>query len=176
MSFWINNCVSVAFVMLFLRSPFLVLYYAISRCWHGSAQFLHWLRVSRQKNNLDELKVLKHRCLPLRKIVLAFPEAWKLVALQGLIKKQISFISNRRRAEGEEKREEEKGVATCIIKLVNGTGISASLLSAMVGINPETQNGSVNVSSIVAFGTDLHSLSLGHWISFPHLLNENNLS
>lgn len=67
-----------------------------------------------------------------------------------------------RRAEGEKKREEEKGVATCIIKLVNGTRISASLLSAMIGINPGTQNGSVNVSSIVAIGIDLHSRSLGH--------------
>lgn len=67
-----------------------------------------------------------------------------------------------RRAEGEEKREEEKGVATCIIKLVNGPRMSASLLSAMIGINPGTQNGSVNVSSIVAFGIDLHAQSLGH--------------
>lgn len=62
-----------------------------------------------------------------------------------------------RRAEGEKKREEEKGVATCIIKLVNGTRTSA-----MIGINPGTQNGSVNVSSIVALGIDLHSQSLGH--------------
>lgn len=61
-----------------------------------------------------------------------------------------------RRAEREEKREEEKGVATCIIKLVNGTRTSA-----MIGINPGTQNGSVNVSSIVALGLVLHSQSLG---------------
>lgn len=61
-----------------------------------------------------------------------------------------------RRAEREEKREEEKGVATCIIKLVNGTKTSA-----MIGINPGTQNGSVNVSSIVALGLVLHSQSLG---------------
>lgn len=128
--------------------------------------------------NMDELKVLKHRHVPLRKIVLAFPKEkpWKLVARQGLIKKQVSFMRDMRRAEGEEKREEEKGVATCIIKLVNGPRMSASLLSAMIGINPGTQNGSVNVSSIVAFGIDLHAQSLGHWISFPHLLNENNLS
>lgn len=89
---------------------------------------------------------------------------------------QINFIGDMRGGEGEENGEEEKGGATCIIKLVNGTRISASLLSAMIGINPGTQNGSLNVSSIVAFGIDFHSLSLGHWISFPHLLNENNLS
>lgn len=78
------------------------------------------------------------------------------------MRKTVSFMRDMRRAEGEEKREEEKGVATCIIKLVNGTRISASLLSAMIGINPGTQNGSVNVSSIVAVGIDLHSRSLGH--------------
>lgn len=77
-------------------------------------------------------------------------------------KKQVSFMKDMNRAEGEEKREEEKGVATCIIKLVTGTRISASLLPAMIGINPGIQNGSVNVSSIVAFGIDLHSQSLGH--------------
>lgn len=66
------------------------------------------------------------------------------------------------REEGEEKREKVKGLATCIIKPVNSTRISASLLSAMIGINPGTQNGSVNVSSIVAFGIDLHPQSLGH--------------
>lgn len=73
------------------------------------------------------------------KIVLGFssgkekPEEkpWKLVALPGLIKKQVSFMREIRRAEREEKREEEKGVATCIIKLVNGTRTSA-----MIGINP----------------------------------------
>lgn len=60
-----------------------------------------------------------------------------------------------KRTEGEAKREEGKGVPTCIIKLVNGTRISASLLSEMIGINPGIQNGSVNVPSIVAFGIDL---------------------
>lgn len=64
-------------------------------------------------------------------------------------------------AEGEAKREEGKGVPTCIIKLVNGTRIPASLLSAMIGIHPGIQNGSVNVYSIVAFGIDLYSQSLG---------------
>lgn len=45
-----------------------------------------------------------------------------------------------------------RGVPTCIIKLVNGTSISASLLSAVIGTNPGIQDGSVNVSSVVAFG------------------------
>lgn len=67
-----------------------------------------------------------------------------------------------RKAEGEAKREEGKGVPTCIIKLVNGTRISASLLSTMIGINPGIQNGSVYVSSVVAFGINLYSQSLEH--------------
>lgn len=100
------------------------------------------------------------------------------MTLQGffLKKKKKSFMKGSRRAEGEAKREESQGMWTCITKLVNGTRISASLLSVMIGINPGIQNGSVNVSSVVAFGIDLYSQSLGHWISFPHLLNENNLS
>lgn len=55
-----------------------------------------------------------------------------------------------------------RGVPTCIIKLLNGTSISASLLSAVIGTNPGIQDGSVNVSSVVAFGIDLFFSSLGH--------------
>lgn len=88
--------------------------------------------------------------------------------------KKRFYNSNRENSTGS--KEARKGTSTCIIKMVNSIRISASLLSTMTGINPGMLNRSVNVSPTIAFGIVLCLQSLGHWNSFSHLLNENNLS